>query len=227
MSQFCATVTQEKIRARIDIGGVSIRTPYVKAFNVDKNRTNLINTFSATIEIYAGVRLYVGSDIEIYHSVNGNEKKIFTGEIRTITTQPSFDKAGYFILNMSGVDKMGVLEGRTFSRRLRSDGFSLFVSIDGGPVNRATKGISTDKTIKNGTHQIASKSPKITSTEGPTEAGKVIYMPKRGSKSGGGPYAKADSLSGRGPDSGSGTSGVHDHTTLQKGGPAFGVYAVS
>lgn len=224
MTSFCTNVTLEKIRARIAIGGVSIRTPYVKSFSINKTREKLAATFSASLEIYAGIRLYLGSDVEIYDEVNGSERKLFTGEIRDITTQPSFDKAGYYIISISGTDKLGILEGKTFSRRLRSDGFSLFVSIDGGPKNRAKRGVSIDKKIRNGSHQITSTSPNVADiTSGGLSS--IIYMPKRNADKHG-MYARANPLTGTEKGTGSSGTGVHDHTTLIKGGPAFGVYAV-
>jgi hypothetical protein len=215
----CLGIRTEKIRATISLSGVEIKTPYVKSFSVDKVRGRLTTSFSATVEIPASSSFVAGSDIIIYAGEKDNEEKIFTGAIKNITTQPSFDKAGYFILTISGVDKMGDLEGRTFSRRLRSDGFSLFVSIDSGPVNRPSRGVSIDKRVRGGSHQVVSSSPRM--EEG--EHSKLTKMPKRGSHKHG-MYGKAGYLSNWANGDGA-SSGIHDHTDLDRGGPAFGVFS--
>jgi len=218
----CLNIRVEKLRARINIGGVDIKTPYVKAFNIDETRGRMYKSFSATVEILATTSFVAGADIEIYDTIDGVERKRLTGIIKSITTQPSYDKAGYYILNITGVDRLGELEGRTFSRRLRSDGFSLFVSIEGGPSNRPTRGLSVDKRIRGGSHTYTSSTPKPSNPEHST----LTKMRKRG--------RQTPNISGRTTDVGqsdhygSSSSGlsVHDHTTLGKGGPAFGTYSV-
>jgi len=216
----CLGIRTEKIRATIELSGVTIKTPYVKAFNVDKARQRLATNFSATVEIPASSSFVAGADIVIYAGERGNEQKIFTGMVKSITTQPSFDKAGYFVLSISGTDKLGDLEGRTFSRRLKSDGFSLFVSIDSGPANRPTRGVSIDKKIWGGQHTMTSFKPD---PRGASEHSKVKKMPKRGANKHG-KYARAGKPDDWRQGQGSGLS-VHDHSTMDKGGPAFGVYS--
>lgn len=217
----CVGITNEAVRARIVLSGYTVETPYVRAFNIDRARGKLVATFSASVEVPITATFVAGADIEIWAGLKNNLTKRFTGEIRSITTQPSFNKAGYYNVTMNGVDAMGVLENKTFSRRLRSDGFSLWVSIDSGPRNRPTRGVSIDKTIRNGQHQVTSSSPKLTSTDHT----KLIKAPKRGGHKHG-PYKRAEGLgSGETDGSGSGLT-VHDHTSMEKGGPSFGCYSV-
>jgi len=215
----CVGISVEKIRATIELSGVTIKTPYVKAFNVDKDRRKLSTSFSATVEIPAFSSFIAGSDIVIYAGLKDAEEKIFTGEVKTVTTQPSFDKAGYYILSISGVDKISDLENNTFSRRLRSDGFSLFVSIDSGPTNRPSRGVSIDKRIWGGKHTVASKTPRLEQIE----HSQLTLMPKRGVHKHGN-YGRAGSLD----DWRQGQAGgliPHDHQTMNKGGTAWAVYA--
>ncbi len=215
----CVGIRNEPVRARIVLSGFTVDTPYVKSFNIDRARGKVNATFSASVEIPVTATFVAGADIQIWAGLRDNMTKRFTGTIRSITTQPHFNKAGYFIVNMNGVDAMGVLENKTFSRRLRSDGFSLWVSIDSGPANRPTRGVSIDKTISNGHHQFTSSSPRPTSSE----HSKLTKMPKRGGNKHG-PYKRAEGL-GSGETAGSNNFTVHDHTTLEKGGPAFGVFS--
>ena len=215
----CVGIVNEPVRARVVLSGFTVETPYVKSFNIDRARGKLAATFSASLEIPVTASFTPGADIQIWGGVKGNLTKRFTGTIKNMTTQPHFNKASYFIVNISGVDSMGVLENKTFSRRLRSDGFSLFVSIDSGPSNRATRGVSIDKTIKNGHHQVTGPSPKLTSSE----HSKLTKMPKRGNSKHG-LYGKAEGL-GAGEKEGSTGLTVHDHTTMEKGGPSFSSYS--
>lgn len=217
----CIGIEQEKIRAKIIMSGLEIYTPYVKAFNIEKARGQLVSTFSATVEISASSSFIAGSDIVIYDYVNNVERKRFTGTIKQITSNPSFDKAGYFTLSLSGTDKMGVLENKTFSRRLRSDGFSIFVSIDGGPSNRPSRGLSIDKRVRSGSHTMVSQTPRPTETDHT----KVTFMPKRGNEKHGS-YSKASSIGGTSESGVGGGITLHDHSTLSKGGPGFGVFSV-
>ena len=214
----CLGIRTEKIRATIELSGVSIRTPYVKAFSIEEARQRLGVTFSATVEIPASSSFIAGSDIVIYAGLQGAEEKRFTGMVKSISTQPSFDKAGYFVLSISGVTKLGDIEGRTFSRRLKSDGFAMFVSIDSGPANRPSRGVSIDKRVTGGKHTVASSTPKMQDTN----HSEISHMPQRGNHKQG-LYGKAGSPDPK-RDEGS-SPNTHDHTDLSKGGPAFGVYS--
>jgi len=214
----CLGIRTEKIRARVVLSTFSVSTPHIKAFNIDETRGQLSKTFSCTLEVPVSASYVPGTDLEIHASVGGVEKQKFTGVIKSIQVQPSFDKAGYYILNISGTDKLGDLEGKTFSRRLRSDGFSLFVSIDSGPSNRPSRGLSIDKRVRGGKHTYTSPTPN------PNKADhtKLTYMPKRGSSK----YGEFGKIGEIGPnDNGSGSGGkVHDHSSMENLGPAWGTY---
>lgn len=126
-----AEIIREEIRAVITIsmGGTSlaISTPYIKSFNVNKQRGNLVSTFSATLEILAGDVLssnsatldLTGAAITISAGTRGNERLIFTGDIKTLTINPSWEKPEYFLINISGSDVFNRLQGKRYSRRIK------------------------------------------------------------------------------------------------------------
>jgi hypothetical protein len=182
----------------------------------------MASTFSATIEVPAGASFTAGSDLEIYDSVDGVSKRRFTGMIRSMTVNPSFDKPGYYVINLSGADTMINLENKRFSRRLGGYGFSMFVGITSGPSNRPSMGFSIDKTIANGSHQYTSSSPR---PFGSQEHTKLTRMPERG-KGKTGQREKINPLTPgtAGDGTGSGTTSVHSHENMSQGGPAFGVF---
>jgi hypothetical protein len=218
----CLGVKNEPVRATVKLGGLIIKTPYVKSFSIDKSRDRLASSFSVSVEIQVSSSFVPGADIEIYGGKKDHEKKRFTGMIKTVTTQSSFDKAGYVILNISGTDRFGVLEGRTFSRRLRSEGFGSFVSINSGPSNRPSRGASIDKRVRGGHQQFTSSTPQLNkrTSEDNTE---LTKMAARGH----GKAGEKDKAVGPGEADAFNSAGfkIHDHSTTEKGGPAFGIYS--
>ena len=215
----CVGIELEKIRATVVLGGREVKTPFVQSFSVNKSRTRLPTTASVSVELQAGTTFIAGQDIEIRAGLKGKEELIFTGQVQTLIVTPSADKAGYFVINLQAADKMIELENCRFSRRLRSEGFSAFVSIEGGPRNRPNKGFSVDKRIRGGKHQYTSPTPSPSDSE----HSKLTKMPKRNSGKHGN-YNKTTDPTGSDTGAGQGI-GVHDHSTLSKGGPAFGVYS--
>ena len=218
----CVGLEIEKIRAIVVLGGKQIRTPFVLSFSVSKTRAQLHNSASVSVEVQSGTTFISGQDIEIRAGLKDNEDQIFTGQVRTLTVTPSADKAGYYVLNIQAADKFIDLENCRFSRRLRSDGFAAFVSIDGGPKNRPSKGFSIDKRVRGGKHQWTSSNPSPSTSEHT----KLTKMPKRNSGKHSN-YNKVTTPTGGDANSGAGTGiGIHDHSDLSKGGAAFGTYAV-
>jgi hypothetical protein len=133
-----AEIRQEQIRSIIEIANLfTIETPYVRSFNINKQRGNIISTFSATIEILAADLLEVvdesldlaGRMLTISAGLRDQEELLFTGEIRNVQINPSWDKPEYFILNISGRDVMGRLEGKRYSRRVKWDSAGVWAKI--------------------------------------------------------------------------------------------------
>lgn len=120
-----AEIIREEIRARIVIHTTPrlvVDTPYVLSFNVSKQRGQMIGSFSATIQVKVedlpNSNLLSGQGIEIYAGLKDNLKKIFTGEIRFIRINPSWDKPEYLNLDISGSDVLQRLETKRYSRRI-------------------------------------------------------------------------------------------------------------
>jgi len=132
-----ATITREKIRATITFAGIEVVTPYIKSFSVNRQRGQNSANFSATVEVPGasfcdeGAPDALAENIVITAGVEGEEKKIFTGEIRQVTIEPSWDKPEYFILQMSGNDIMIHLENRSFSRRIQWEDSGIWAKITG------------------------------------------------------------------------------------------------
>lgn len=154
----CTNITLEKIRAEIDFGGLlKFETPDIQSFTVNKSRTSLASTFSASIEVPATTIFPIGQDVTIKAGVEGNLITIFTGRVFNITVNPSFEKATTYVINLSGSDRFFDLEGHTFSRRQRTRGQTTFAAITGVTTKVPQKGISLEKRIgTGGTHRITS-----------------------------------------------------------------------
>ena len=117
-----ASIERQRIRAIITIGGVSIVTPDVVSFNVNRARGQMCSTFSASVKIGVAILTSsidtVGETITIKAGVLGNEKLIFTGIIYKCTINPVRTDASKVALSISGKDMLSVLEGKKISRRV-------------------------------------------------------------------------------------------------------------
>jgi len=146
----CANITLEKIRAEISFGSLTFETPDVKSFSVSRSRSQLAATFSASIEVPATTVFPVDQDIVIRAGTVGDIKTIFTGQVLSITVNPSFERAATYVVNMSGSDRLQELDGKTFSRRQRARAASTFAAITGISARRPQKGISVEKRKQSG-----------------------------------------------------------------------------
>ena len=131
-----ATITREKIRATITFAGTTVQTPYIKSFSVNRQRGQISANFSATVEVpiaefSAESTSAVAENIVIQAGIEGQERKLFTGEIRQVTVEPSWDKPEFFVLQMSGNDVMIHLENRSFSRRIQWEDSGIWAKITG------------------------------------------------------------------------------------------------
>ena len=147
-----ATITREEIRAEIDIGGETFSTPDVKSFSISKSRQSLSAQFSASIEVSPGTFTPVGGDVVIRAGLKGQLKTIFTGVIRSASAKPSWEDAYKVVLNISGNDRMYILDDKKFSRRALNTGLAPWASITGvsrrqqaSPYNWKRKNISKGK----------------------------------------------------------------------------------
>jgi len=146
----CANITLEKIRAEISFGILVFETPDVKSFSVSRSRGQLAATFSASIEVPATTVFPVDQDVVIRAGIVGDIKTIFTGQVLSITVNPSFERAATYVVNMSGSDRLQELDGKTLSRRQRARSASTFAAITGISARRPQKGISVEKRKQSG-----------------------------------------------------------------------------
>lgn len=224
----CIPITQEKVRGEIWMGGTLIcKTPFLTNFNVTKSRTQISNTFSATFDVLAGTAFPIGEKIIIKAGLRGNLKKVFTGVIESTSANPSFGKPSYFTLQMSGRGVLSELENKKFSRRLKSDGQGLFAVITGGSANRPKAYTSLDKKVKAGRRLSKTSSPNPADATGENSP-YIKFVGGQADQGSGGLAGKiAGKPTGGDRQTGTGTGGlgVHDHSDLDNGGPAFAVYS--
>jgi len=124
------SIEQVKIRARIEIGGISVSTPYIQSFNVRKQRGQ-VSTFDASLKVshdQVSGKL-TGGEVRIYAG-EGSTNLIFTGMCRAAKISPCYDDPKYVILSVSGADVLSLLSGKKYTRRCRSTK-STWVSITG------------------------------------------------------------------------------------------------
>lgn len=112
------SIEQKKIRARINIGSLTVETPYILSFNVNKSRGQL-STFSASLKVKGDdiTGNISGNGVTISAGVNSPSNKIFTGIVKKATINPCFDDPNYVLLNLSGSDPLMFLEGKKYTRR--------------------------------------------------------------------------------------------------------------
>lgn len=224
----CVPITEEKIRAEFWMGDTLIaKTPYILSFNVNKSRTQTSNTFSITMELLAGITFPLGENIRIRAGVRGNLQDIFSGKIEQTRVEPSFGKPSYFRVSLSGSGVLADLEGKTFTRRLRTDGQGLYCLITGGPSNRPDAYNSLDVRKDSGNRQWLGASFDPLKQFSAAEHSPLIV--NSGAVGGKGGATNIGAAATEPKDSQSRTTGtgfrVHTHESLDEGGPAFGTYS--
>jgi len=119
-----ADVTSIAIRATIKLGRMSISTPDVQSFNVKRSRGQMAATFSASVKIgvddLTNSLDLVDSGIVIIAGPKGQEKTIFTGIVKSCTITPNRLDASKVILNLSGQDRMCIMNGQKINRRVKT-----------------------------------------------------------------------------------------------------------
>lgn len=114
------SIERVKVRARVEVGDLSIETPFVQSFNVRKERGK-VSTFDATLKVKGGSSPSSSiGDVKIYAGKDSASKLIFTGLCRSARISPCYDDPDYFILSISGADKLILLQGKKFTRRCRA-----------------------------------------------------------------------------------------------------------
>jgi hypothetical protein len=117
------------VRATISVGGITVKTPYVVSFNVNRARGQ-ISSFSATLKVpYSSLDDAVGGEVTIDAGPAGSENRIFTGICRNSNVTPCRDDPSYVLLTISGNDILSELQGKKITRRCKSS-LSTWVSIN-------------------------------------------------------------------------------------------------
>lgn len=114
------SIQQVPIRAKIEVGGITVETPYILSFNVHRRRGSPA-TFDASVKVKGGLSGGVGSaggGISI-SAGSGGVSKIFTGIVRAAKITPCWDDPSYVNITLSGDDTLGLLKGKKYSRRCR------------------------------------------------------------------------------------------------------------
>lgn len=173
-------ISMVKVRAVIYLGNsITCATPdtenypdgIIQSFNVSKSRGKP-STFNATLKVkYDVMDRNILGDVKIDAGVEGSLNRIFTGMVRSAKTSPCNDDPSYIILNVSGVDILGKLDGMKYTRRQRGSK-ACWVTIDG--VSR--KGLKSGKfgyqnidtiiTVDTDLNDSNQKVDTITTTEG-------------------------------------------------------------
>lgn len=202
-------LVQESIRAAVTVGNVTISTPWVKSFNVQKTRGKLTATFTASIEL-DGTTITanageINSKVVIQTAVNGVWRKIFTGFLKKVNIGPAFEHAGWFNITLSGDDSMFLLEGRKFSRRLQITTLPEYAVI----TSRLTPSVTAPQ------RYLQTNIYRFDLTSG---MAKIITAPDiGGTKFGGAEPPKVRAFQ-------KGAMVIHDHSSNDQWGPAYGTY---
>jgi hypothetical protein len=198
----CANITLEKIRAEIQIGDKTFVTPDIKSFNVTRSRSQLAATFSASIEVPITQKFATGEQTVIRAGTEGNLQTIFTGQVRSVTVNPAFERASSYVISLSGSDKFQELDGKNISRRQRARAAQTFAAIT-SITKRPQKGISYDVRIggQSGSASVRSDSAKVTEHSKLVQTDRPSYDPLHNAKK---PEAIDDSQS----QAGGGTAGT-------------------
>jgi hypothetical protein len=124
-------IDRVQVRARIQIGILSVSTPFIQSFNVRKQRGQ-ISTFDASLKVsheQVSSRI-TGDNVKIYAGTKGGMPLIYSGLVRNAKISPCFDDPKYVILTISGADVLSLLAGKKYSRRSRATK-SCWVAITG------------------------------------------------------------------------------------------------
>jgi len=152
MADNCANITLEKVRARISFGALVFETPKVKSFNVNRSRSSMPATFSASVEMPSELPVFpVNQEIVIEAGTVDNIRQIFVGRVDSITVNPSFERADSYIVSLAGADRFKELEGKNISRRQRTRGQTTFAAITGVTRKAPERGLSTELRQQSGT----------------------------------------------------------------------------
>ena len=114
-------ITAVPCRAVISIADLTVKTPFVLSFNVRKARGQ-VGTFDASLKVsHDEVNGSIsGGNAVVQAGTRGRLNKIFTGMVTAAKISPCFDDPHYAILSVQGVEYIGQLKGKKYTRRCRA-----------------------------------------------------------------------------------------------------------
>lgn len=125
-----ATITKQRVRAKIKFGNITVETPDVVSFSVNRSRGQISANFSASVrvgyeeidsstEILAETIVIEAGAIGVGCGTAGL-KTIFTGTVEKCVVNPIRTDASKVMLNLAGRDFLSILEGQKINRRLKT-----------------------------------------------------------------------------------------------------------
>ena len=159
-----ATIEKQKVRAEIEFGDITVETPNVVSFSVNRARNQMSASFSASVrinyyEIGASTEV-LAETIVIRAGIKNRLKTIFTGKISKCVVNPVRSDASKVILNLSGKDVLAVLEGQKINRRLKTYQDGGFPPERWGVINNIVK--HNTPVIQKFKERIYDEKPKVT-----------------------------------------------------------------
>lgn len=122
----------QSVRATITIGSAEFKTPYVKSFNVTRQRGSIWASASASLELPKDSNLdFVGGLITITVIVDGTSKLLFTGYVDKVDVTPSQSRYSSTMINISAYDLLYRLHNLKVSRRLQLEADKMWCAITG------------------------------------------------------------------------------------------------
>jgi len=217
-------VEVQSVRAKVEIGDVVLKTPYVKSISVTRQRGVLWASASITVELPRGSsNITSGNNIKIYVSVDGNSKLLFTGYVESLDITPSMSKYGGLILNITAYDKMYKLRLLKVNRRVQTSPGDVWCAITGVTRKVGESTSSRFEPIKWGIKTVVSSKTTGDPNYDPLdkEAKNELSTSKKGEVNVPTGEPGDSSPRGVGPDGG---ILVHSHSDWAEGGPAVGVF---
>lgn len=205
--------------ATVIVGNYKVSSPYVKSFNITRQRGTLWASASATFELPNGLdtRGSLGGDFII----ESGGRRMFTGLVYKADSAPLDPKSkkdhcsearSRLVVSVSGYDRLYALQGQKVTRRAmvvssNDESFCLITGLSGGGPNKTVVAMP------------AQKSKFVISHQGP-----LVDKSSLGTIDKTELQHSAASLGGVG--GGNIVSGIptHAHTSFSEGGPAVGVF---
>lgn len=110
----------QSVRAEITIGNTVFKTPYVKSFNVTRQRGSFWASASASLEVSKDSGMdFVGGIITITVTVDGTSKLLFTGYVDKVDITPSQSRYSSTMISVAAYDILYGIHNLKINRRLQ------------------------------------------------------------------------------------------------------------